>query len=197
MYLPNHFRVENIELMVEVAQQNPFGLLLSNGEDGYPEATHIPVLVSDKLETAMFHIAKANPQSAALIANKKAKVVFSGPHAFIHPDFYVEPGQVPTWGYISLEISGAIEILEEEQAILHVLEMSQNFGAVVSETEAKRIIKGTVCFKMKVESRKGKWKVGQNKKDSDRISAAKHLLNSKDPMEQSLGHWYQSPPERH
>ena len=64
MYIPHHYKNENLEEVKDFIKENSFGILV-NQVDGKPWATHIPLeLEQDGKGNAVLvgHIAKANPQ---------------------------------------------------------------------------------------------------------------------------------------
>jgi len=51
-------------------------------------------------------------------------VVFQGPNRYISPSIYVDPMNVPTWNYVVLQLSGRIELVEDDYGIRAILEES-------------------------------------------------------------------------
>ncbi|MBA3067362.1 MAG: FMN-binding negative transcriptional regulator [Hyphomonas sp.] len=96
------------ETLLARVRDFPFGLVCANGETA-PLAAHTPVLAS--LEGGAvrlrFHLSAHNPLARRLEAGAAALIVFTGPNAYISPDWYGPvPNQVPTWNYLSVEAEG-------------------------------------------------------------------------------------------
>jgi len=85
MYVPHHYKNENIEEVKEFLKHNSFGILI-NQVDGKPWATHIPLEldVDEKRKDVLVgHIAKANPQWKNFEKNSEVLCIFNGPHSYI------------------------------------------------------------------------------------------------------------------
>ncbi len=83
MYIPEHFKNENREEILEFIRKNAFAVLV-NQVDGKLWATHIPLVLcvnANGKEVLQGHVAKNNPQSTTLMDGQEVLAVFSGPHA--------------------------------------------------------------------------------------------------------------------
>ena len=109
MYTPEKFNIEDREAILRFIRQNPFGLLLSVG-GGVIHDTHTPFIVAEDGKQLLGHLARANPQWASWGEGSVAKVVFSGPHAYVSPRYYESEFAVPTWNYTAVSVSGQIRI---------------------------------------------------------------------------------------
>src|SRR3546814_1620967 len=95
---------------------HPFAILAAATGPGAVEITHLPILVDrdGEVVTLRGHVARANPM-ARLIADSTpqaplhATAVFAGPQAYVSPDWYETENQVPTWNYLAVHASGALE----------------------------------------------------------------------------------------
>lgn len=64
-----------------------------------------------------FHSAQNNHACTALLNNSNCICVFTGPDAYISPDYYDLPNQVPTWNYLSIECEGDVgQLISNEPA---------------------------------------------------------------------------------
>ncbi|MBK8198798.1 MAG: FMN-binding negative transcriptional regulator [Acidobacteria bacterium] len=102
------FRESDPEKLIARLRARPLGLVCANGEVA-PLAAHTPVLAS--LENGRprlrFHLSAHNPLTRAIEAGAGVLIVFTGPDAYISPDWYGPvPNQVPTWNYLSVEAEG-------------------------------------------------------------------------------------------
>ncbi|MGM0844876.1 MAG: FMN-binding negative transcriptional regulator [Bacillota bacterium] len=183
MFIPKEFKVEDQEQLLKFIEENSFGILFSNDEEG-PKATHLPfILVHKEKPELIGHMAKANHQWKTL-SETKALVVFSGPHSYISASWYKEKKNVPTWNYVAVHVQGTVEIIEEENELLSILKQSVNFyekeydnpWKMEHEPETvERLIKGIVGFKIKIEVLEGKWKLNQNKSKENKKNVIENL----------------------
>ncbi len=102
------FRESDPETLIARIRAYPLGLVCVNGEVA-PLAAHTPVLAA--LENGQprlrFHLSAHNAVTRRLEAGAAALIVFTGPEAYISPDWYgTVPNQVPTWNYLSVEAEG-------------------------------------------------------------------------------------------
>lgn len=102
------FRQTDPETLLERIRAYPLGLVCVNGETA-PLAAHTPVLAA--MDTGSlrlrFHLSAHSPVNRCLEAGAGALIVFTGPDAYISPDWYGPvPNQVPTWNYLSVEAEG-------------------------------------------------------------------------------------------
>lgn len=104
------FRETNPETLVARIGAWPLGLVCANGEVA-PLAAHTPVLADMDAGPVRlrFHLSAHNPLTRRLETGAAALIVFTGPDAYISPDWYGPvPNQVPTWNYLSVEAEGAV-----------------------------------------------------------------------------------------
>jgi transcriptional regulator len=102
------FRQTDPETLLERIRAYPLGLVCVNGETA-PLAAHTPVLAAmDEGSLRLrFHVSVHSPVNRCLEAGAGALIVFTGPDAYISPDWYGPvPNQVPTWNYLSVEAEG-------------------------------------------------------------------------------------------
>ncbi|NNE75665.1 MAG: FMN-binding negative transcriptional regulator, partial [Pricia sp.] len=114
MYIPPHYKMEELSEIKAFLQSNSFGILVSQLK-GKPCATHIPIEleVDDKGKDILTaHMAKANPQWKGFGANEEVLCIFNGPHAYISSSWYKDE-EVPTWNYIAVHVYGKLNILSE------------------------------------------------------------------------------------
>jgi transcriptional regulator len=79
MYCPPHFRADPAEALNSLARAPRLGLLVCNGA-GAPAISPVPLLLKDG--ALIGHLARANPQAAALAAAGRAVAIFPGPDAY-------------------------------------------------------------------------------------------------------------------
>ena len=194
MYLPAHFREDDRDTLFDFIRVHAFGLLVTQTSDG-PFATHLPFLLEegpDGQARLLGHLAKANPQGRHLADGGTALAMFWGPHAYVSPGWYAQrAGNVPTWNYTAVHVSGRPVLLEEPAEIDRLLEaLSAKYEAgqdepwSLGELDAKQkesLRRGIVAFALPVERIEGKFKLSQNRKDEDRAGVIRGLKAAGDP----------------
>jgi transcriptional regulator len=137
-----------------------------------PLAAHAPVLLAGG--RLRFHLSAANPLSAVLRDCGWALAVVTGDDAYVSPDWYGLPDQVPTWNYVSVEIEGPTRTLDRTGAATLLDDLAARFEAPLAPkppwTRAKMspgrfeaMLGGIVAFEMTVERLEGVNKLSQNK----------------------------------
>lgn len=75
-------------------------------------------------EVVLFgHMARANPQWRHFLENDTF-IIFNGPHAYITPQWYKDPMNVPTWNYAVVHASGKATPIESSKGIEQILRKS-------------------------------------------------------------------------
>ncbi|MBG1232841.1 FMN-binding negative transcriptional regulator [Aestuariivirga litoralis] len=187
MYQPPHFIEERLEVQHQLIRAHPFGLLISVGADG-PEANGIPFLLDATYARhgrLLAHVARANGQWREL-HGQRVLAVFQGPQAYISPSLYEtkrETGKVvPTWNYAMVQVKGTALVHEDADwlraqvtALTASHENTRTTPWAVSDAPESYIrsqLKGIVGIEIPIESIAGKWKMSQNRPESDRIGVA-------------------------
>ncbi len=172
MFIPKHYKNENLAEVKDFLTQNSFGILVSQ-VDGRPWATHIPLEleVDDKGNDILAgHIAKANPQWMNFKDQKEILCIFNGPHSYVSSSWYKEE-EVPTWNYIAVHIYGTLKIVDEEATLasLHKLVDKYEKGSKnpisINDLSKKtmRQIKGVVGFHISIDEIHAAYKLSQGR----------------------------------
>jgi len=190
MYIPAKFNISDPAVIRSFVEQNSFGLLLST-EDGVIHDTHTPFVYSSCGGFLVGHIACANPHWKSWINEAIAKVVFTGPHSYISPHYYVSEFAVPTWNYSAVSISGHIEILTKQEDILIFLDElirvnekgSEPWALDRSDERYIKLIDGIVVFRVAIDSVEASFKMNQNKGTEDQLKVMHSLSESTCPFD--------------
>ncbi len=173
-----------------------FGLIIAQGPDG-PICAHAPVLLEQSV--LRFHLSSANGLNAALAHDPRALCVVTGPDAYISPDWYGLRDQVPTWNYVSAEISGPVRAIPPEEAAIMLDDLSATFEARLTPkptwTRAKMdgvrfdamVRQGIMAYEMDVTSLTGISKLSQNKPLEAIEGVRAALSKSDDAQARALG----------
>lgn len=199
MYNPSTFRNTDYQELAAFVQANPLGLLVSNSDDGLL-ASSIPFLLyPEEGEHGVLraHLAKANPHWKALESNAESLVVFQGAHGYVTPSWYPSKEEnhkvVPTWNYSMVQCRGLPKVIHDPAWILNQISDMTDFHEKgrtkpqpwkVSDAPSDFIenqIKAIVGLEIPLMSIEGKYKMSQNRSESDRAGVLKGVSDVTDP----------------
>jgi transcriptional regulator len=178
------FRAATTQQNLAFARSRGFGMLTLNGVDG-PLAAHIPFLIAQDGGSIDLHLARSNP-IARVALPAKALIAVSGPDAYISPDWYGVPDQVPTWNYVAVHLRGTFHALRVETLRDHADALSARFEAdllpkkpwvsgKMADGVMDRMMRMILPFRITIEAVEGTWKLNQNKDAAVRLAAADAL----------------------
>lgn len=188
MYIPDHFKEADPERLVALLRDYPFGML-TTVRAGLPFVSHIPFLYERRLDGVQVlrgHVAKANPQWQDLAENQTALVVFQGPHAYVSPKWYEAPG-VPTWNYAVVHVYGKARLLhnatELEKLLMELTAVHESIQPVPWQSELSsehrdKLLGMIVGFEIEIQEIQGKFKLSQNRSQTDRKNVIEQLEKS-------------------
>lgn len=202
MYTPPAFRLDDRDAALAIMRENAFAVLVAH-HDGAVEITHLPLMVAPRGDGLVIrgHVARANPIVASIEAGAAATAVFSGPHAYISPDWYASEDQVPTWNYVAVHASGRLVPVTGAEATIGTLaDLSAEHEAPLAPktpwTHGKmrdglmaRMIKGVLAFELPVERLETKAKMSQNKTPEDIDGAVAGLRGRGGPGDLATAAW--------
>jgi transcriptional regulator len=182
MYLPDHFRVDDVPQMHALMRAQPFAALVSSSASGL-YATHLPTVLKDEgnFGTIECHLARANPHWRELAEGNEALMIFQGPEGYITPNWYPTKAQtgkvVPTWNYAVVHAYGRPAVMQEKDWLVrHVGELtaqqerSEAQPWALSDAPDSYIdvmTRGIVGFRFAIKRLEGKWKMSQNRVEQD------------------------------
>jgi transcriptional regulator len=179
------FRQTPTDSNLAFARDRGFGILSVNGPEG-PLAAHIPFLIAPDGATADLHLARSNPIARAALP-APALIAVSGPDAYISPDWYALPDQVPTWNYVAVHLRGTLSPLPVETLRDHADALSARFesdllpktpwtSAKMTDGVMERMMRMILPFRLTITGIDGTWKLNQNKPPEARHAAAAALV---------------------
>ncbi|MEB8344464.1 FMN-binding negative transcriptional regulator [Flavobacteriaceae bacterium KMM 6898] len=174
MYIPAHYKNENLEEVREFLKKNSFGILI-NQVNGRPWASHIPLELdvdTHGQEVLVGHISKANHQLQDFEKEQEVLCIFNGPHSYISSSWYIEE-EVPTWNYIAVHVYGKLQLMDEDAVLasLHKLvdKYEQDSSDPISinnlSPNTMRQIKGIIGFQIVIHDIQAAYKLSQGRKD--------------------------------
>jgi len=196
MYIPKPYRVKDIEKIEKFIKENSFATLISQGEK-FPYATSIPIELelNEKGEKVLWgHLSKANFHAKLIEENPNVLVVYLSPiHHYISSSWYKNP-DAPTWNYISIQISGTIEVINGEKAWESVRRLTDKYERISKcpislDTLPRRVqqqMNGLVAFEIKIENIEAAFKLSQNRNDEDYQNIISELYKLNDPISEQM-----------
>ncbi|MGZ9809267.1 FMN-binding negative transcriptional regulator [Pseudoroseicyclus sp. H15] len=191
------FHTRSPEANLAFARQRGFGTL-AVAVAGEPLLAHVPFVVTEGEVEA--HLLRSNPIARALLAAPlRARLAVTGPEGYVSPDWYGLEDQVPTWNYVAVHLTGELELRPADELRAHLDRLSAEFEARLAPKPpwltAKmppdllaRMMRSIVPVRLRVAEVDGTWKLGQNKPEPARLSAA-------DQIGGALGALMRDPPE--
>ena len=128
MYIPEHYKNNDINEIHDFLKGNSFGILI-NTIDGKPWGTHIPLELGKNAtgnDVLVGHIAKANLQSKKIINGDEVLCIFNGPHSYVSSSWYQQE-EVPTWNYIAVHVYGTVKIQTSEELLTSLHELVNKY----------------------------------------------------------------------
>lgn len=193
MYQPPGFAETDEDVMRALIAAHPLGLLISASPEGV-EANPIPFLVSvnDGLTRLRAHLARANQQWKHIRDGASVLVVFQGADTYVTPSWYrskAEHGKVvPTWNYAMVQARGTASVEQDPEWLgAQVRELTDHHEAgrptpwKVEDAPEKFVtaqLRGIVGLDIAVTELTGKWKVSQNRPESDREGVEAGLMET-------------------
>lgn len=192
MHPNTQFHWQDRDAMAEFVSALGFGMVFADTPHG-PRVAHVPAILQEG--RLLFHLAKGNALTKH-IEDANALFVFNGPDAYVSPDWYGEPDQVPTWNYVSVELEGPVTALSREELIAQIDALSAAQEARLDKTPWARanmheglfekMLDGISGFALDPKAWRGTTKLGQNKSAEAIASAAKAIDDNGRP---AIAHW--------
>jgi len=189
LYIPESQRVSDRTVLHDFMDEYPFVDLITCGTT--LRITHVPVILDRSTGTygrILGHISRQNPQHQ-FFDGQPGVIVFRGPHGYISPTWYGKSDVVPTWNFAVVHATGRL-VAMTDKSLLHDLlgrlinkfERQQNSGydfSKLPDSYVSAMMNGIVGFQMLIESLEGKFKLGQERSDTDKQGILKHLREGK------------------
>jgi transcriptional regulator len=165
-----------------IASSLPF--YLTSADDGTPQA--------------LFHVARQN--ALARLADGKSSwlMAVNGADAYVSPDWYSSPDQVPTWLYQAVHLTGTVRKLSDDELAVQVDTLSAKFenwlvpkppwtSSKMTAGRLDALKKAIVGLVMTVDDIEGSFKLNQHKSEADHIAIAAALVLRPDEAAQTIG----------
>jgi transcriptional regulator len=177
-----------------------FGLVVAC-DAGRPVASPLPFILvqqDGKPARVRFHVARANPLAELAARGGVWLLAVQGHDAYVSPDWYDSPDQVPTWLYEAVHLSGPVQVVPPEHLQAHLDELGDQFeqwlapkrpwtADKVTPKRLEMLKKAIVAIEMIVETVEGNFKLNQHKQDADHVAVATQLMRAPEPGGRAIG----------
>src|ERR1700709_2849226 len=189
MYTPPMFKSDRAASLA-FAQMRGFGLFCA-WDGNKPVASSLPFYLTsanDGTPRAAFHVARHNPLVKLADGATSWLLAVNGADAYVSPDWYVSPDQVPTWLYEVVHLTGTVRTLSNDELAEQIETLSAKFedrllpkkpwkSSKMTAGRLDALKKAIVGLEMTVEQIEGSFKLNQHKSDAD-YSAISNALAS-------------------
>ena len=170
-------------LMEAFVQEIGFGMVFAQTPNGPRVGQASLFLTGDG--AVQFHLARGNALTKTL-SGTDALIVVNGPDAYVSPDWYEGPDQVPTWNYISIELEGPVRAMDDKGLVALLDDLSAVNEAKLSpktpwtrdkmdDGKFRKMLGGITGFEMEVMAWRPTFKLSQNKTEAERLRVADEL----------------------
>jgi transcriptional regulator len=184
MYIPRHNQETRVAVMQALMVSHPLATLVTLGAQGL-FASHIPMVFdNDGSEFGVLraHVSRANAQWRDFTPAVDALAIFAGHQHYVSPSWYSENGEhaqeVPTWNYAVVHAYAPLKVIEDGKWLLaHVNRLTNIHEAGfpvpwrvsdAPEDFIASLLKGIVGLELPIQRLEGKWKVSQNRSETER-----------------------------
>jgi len=199
MYTPPMFKPDRAASLA-FAQTRGFGLVCA-WDGKKPIASPLPFYLTfadDGTPRAAFHVARHNPLAKLAGGTASWLLAVTGADAYVSPDWYVSPDQVPTWLYEVVHLTGTVRTLSDEELAEQIETLSAKFedrllpkrpwkSSKMTAGRLDALKKAIVGMVMTVEEVEGSFKLNQHKSDADHAAIASAMLQRPDEAAQTIG----------
>lgn len=191
MYVPKYAAVTDAQILRQFIEDHAFGTLVTPDMN----ANHYPFLVNEENgELVLYtHLARSNPQWKD-IDNSSCLAIFTGPHRYISPVHYKNKMNVPTWSYTAVHVKCTASLVSDEKLAAELMKKlvahyegknKTNWDYNLPQDFHDGLMKAIVWIKFKVNNLEGKFKLSQNRDQTDYDSLRAQLM--KDESDNTKG----------
>ena len=200
MYTPPPFKSDRAASLA-FAEARGFGLACA-WDGKKPVASSLPFYLTsanDGTLRAAFHVARHNPLIKLADGTTSWLLAVNGADAYVSPDWYVSPDQVPTWLYQAVHLTGPVRAMSEDELAEQIETLSAKFeerllpkkpwlSSKMTAGRLEALKKAIVGLEMTVEEVEGSFKLSQHKSETDYAAIAGSLAAQADAGAQQIAH---------
>ncbi|MGQ2906030.1 MAG: FMN-binding negative transcriptional regulator [Neoaquamicrobium sediminum] len=187
MFVPSHYVAAEARSIIN---DYPLAMLFtSSDEELFSTASPVffETLAKEEM-TLVGHIARRNPQAAAMLSGQQALLVFMGPDAYVSGRWYAEKPQVPTWHYVSTQVRGILDPIDDKAGNIAVLRLTaerlEGDGWRMEDAPEGRVealVPHIRSFRIRAASIEGIERLGQTHPDGDQLRVIAGLTRRAKP----------------
>jgi transcriptional regulator len=184
MYTPPMFKTDRAAALA-FAEARGFGMACA-WDGSRPIASSLPFYLDyadDGTPRAAFHVARHNPLVKLADRTSSWLLAVNGADAYVSPDWYVSPDQVPTWLYEAVHLTGTVRTLSDDELAVQIDTLSAKFenrlvpkppwtSSKMTAGRLDALKKAIVGLVMTVEEVEGSFKLNQHKSETDYAAVA-------------------------
>ena len=192
MYTPPMFKPDRAASLA-FAQARGFGTVCA-WDGNKPIASPLPFYLTfadDGTPRAAFHVARHNPLAKLAGGTTSWLLAVNGADAYVSPDWYVSPDQVPTWLYQVVHLMGTVRALSDDELAEQIDTLSAKFenrlvpkkpwtSSKMTAGRLDAMKKAIVGLVMTVDNIEGSFKLNQQKSDADYAAIGNALASQPD-----------------
>ena len=191
MYTPRAFAETDLCELDRLIARDAFVTLITNGADGAPAVSHLPVLYARDGDRVVIegHWARPNPQARHA---GPALLIVHGPHAYLSPGWYPDKesaARVPTWNYAVAHLHGTLEPTEDPATLAGIVDrlsqlneprVGNDWRFEPDRPDHAGQLRGIIGFRFQAERIELKFKLSQNHPEANVRGAAAGLREQDD-----------------
>jgi transcriptional regulator len=199
MYTPPMFKPDRAASLA-FAEARGFGTVCAF-DGSKPVASALPFYLDyadDGTPLAAFHVARHNALAGLADGTSSWLMAVNGADAYVSPDWYASPDQVPTWLYQAVHLTGTVRKQSDDELGRHLDELSAKFenwlapkppwlSSKMTAGRLEAMKKAIVGLVMTVETVEGSFKLNQHKSDVDYAAIADALVLHNDEAAHVIG----------
>lgn len=166
-----HYLMTDPDEVKRLIRANAWATFVSPASTGLV-ASHYPVILDEAADgiTIVSHFGRPDEVLHEL-GSHEVLVIIQGPHDYVSPSWYAPGEVIPTWNHVTAHLYGTPEILSDAEnyemlgRLTDHFEQHQAGGRSLADDEAgtRRVAKGTVGLRMRVDRFDARAKLSQNK----------------------------------
>lgn len=168
-----HYIVTDPEEVKRLIRENPWATIVSNTAKGLV-ASHYPVILEEGRDgiSIVGHVGRPDDRALEL-GEHEVMIIIQGPHGYVSPSWYDGEPAVPTWNHVTAHLYGIPEVLSDDENWKILSDLVQHFEHKLPEPNlledneeyGRRIVSGTVGFRLLVDRFEARAKLSQDKTD--------------------------------
>lgn len=186
MYNVSPYNDASPEQVLAFMRQHPFAVLAGADAQNRPVATQVPFFIDTVGDQLLLrgHIMRNTDHHKAFEQNPQVLALFQGPHAYVSANWYSQPNQASTWNYMSVQASGLLRFINEDDLRL-LLQRTTNYYEAAVDSAARfealdaayvaHHMKAIVGFEVEITQLRHIFKLSQNRDAESYQNIIHHL----------------------